>query len=133
MPQTTTDRRTYMELQKPRILTLGQLEYVASDYNFPRRPLIFINACESMTMSPLFYDGFVPYFIANGSAGVVGTVSWVPAIFASRFAIRFFEGFFQKESIDDIIARLRREFLAQNHNPLGLYYASYCNSNLSLA
>jgi hypothetical protein len=32
-------------------------------------PLVFINACESAELSPLFYDGFVPYFMAKGARG----------------------------------------------------------------
>lgn len=93
------------------------------------KPLVFINACESAELSPLFYDGFVPYFMAKGARGVVGTECKTPALFAVEWANRFFEKFFTGKSLGEVFLGLRREFLATHHNPLGLLYAVYCDGD----
>jgi hypothetical protein len=92
-------------------------------------PLVFINACESAEMSPKFYEGFVPYFIAKGARGVIGTECKVPALFAAEWAQRFFERFFDGEPLGDAVLGLRREFLQQHGNPLGLLYAVHCDGD----
>src|SRR5258708_6071528 len=56
-------------------------------------PLVFINACESAELSPLFYNGFVPYFMAKGARGVLGTECKTPVLFAIAWADAFFEQF----------------------------------------
>ena len=85
---------SYLQLTtSDNLLTLRRLETYANRRNFVEEPLIFLNACESVAMSPLFYDGFILYFMAKkGSRGIIGTISRVPACFASEFAIRFFDG-----------------------------------------
>jgi hypothetical protein len=90
------------------------------------QPLVFINACESAALSGTFYDGFVPYFMAKGARGVVGTECRTPAAFATAWARRFFEKFIDGEPLGQTFLDLRREFLDEHHNPLGLCYAVYC-------
>ena len=124
---------SYIQLTTPENqLTLARLQALALNRNFVEEPLIFMNACESAEMSPLFYDGFVPYFMAKGSRGVIGTLSSIPAIFAAKFALRFFERFLKMEKVGDIMIELRKEFLKKYNNLLGLYYISYCRFNLGL-
>jgi hypothetical protein len=60
-------------------------------------PLVFINACESIQQAPQFYDGFMPYFVAKGARGMIGTECKVPAIFAAEWARRFFDAFLTGE------------------------------------
>ena len=94
------------------------------------KPLVFINACESAELSPAFYDGFVPYFMAKGARGVVGTQCKTPALFAVEWAKRFFERFLDG-------ARARRGLprpcgassSTQHGNPLGLLYAVHCDGD----
>jgi hypothetical protein len=93
------------------------------------KPLVFINACESAEMSPAFYDGFVPYFMAKGARGVVGTQCKTPALFAAAWAARFFERFLAGVPIGDVFLDLRREFLDRHGNPLGLLYAVHCDGD----
>jgi hypothetical protein len=97
------------------------------------KPLVFINACESAEMSPAFYDGFVPYFMAKGARGVVGTQCKTPALFAAEWARRFFERFLAGAELGDVFLDLRREFLAQHGNPLGLLYAVHCDGDTRIA
>jgi hypothetical protein len=96
-------------------------------------PLVFINACESAKVSPLVYDGFVPYFIGKGARVVIGTECEVPAIFAVAWAKRFFDCFLHGEPVGEIFLKLRREFFAPpNHNILGLLYALYVDGDTHL-
>ena len=83
-------------------------------------PLVFINACELAEMSPAFYDGFVPYFMAKGARGVVGTECKTPALFAAEWAKRFFPRFLKGEALGEAFLALRKELLEQHGNPLGL-------------
>ena len=111
-------------------LTLADLRLDApTSIPLAGKPLVFINACESANLSPAFYDGFVPYFMDKGARGVVGTQCETPALFAAKWAERFFDRFFAGEAIGDAFLDLRREFLEQHGNPLGLLYAVHCDGD----
>lgn len=97
---------------------------------FPGQPLVFINACESAELSPLFYGGFMPYFTSKGARGMIGTECEVPAVFAAEWARRFFQRFlYQEQSVGRTFLDLRREFYRQHNNLLGLLYALYCDGD----
>jgi hypothetical protein len=111
-------------------LTLGDLNTLApTDIKLRGNPLVFINACESAELSPLFYDGFVPYFMAKGARGVIGTECRTPGIFAAEWAQRFFARFLDGEALGTLTLSLRREFLERHGNPLGLLYAVHCDGD----
>ncbi len=95
----------------------------------PGSPLVFLNACESGELTPAFYDGFIPYFLAKGARGVVGTECKTPAVFATEWATRFFPRLLAGEAIGELFLALRREFMEQDRNPLGLIYAVYCDAD----
>ncbi len=95
-------------------------------------PLVFINACESAEMSPLFYDGFVPYFMAKGARGVIGTECETPALFAAEWARRFFDRFLAGKPVGETFLELRREFYQRHNNLLGLLYALYCDGDTQI-
>ena len=60
-------------------VSLGQLSVFAPIEDvLESHPLVFINACESGELTPNFYDGFVPYFLAKGARGVIGTECKTP-------------------------------------------------------
>jgi hypothetical protein len=80
-------------------------------------------------MSPAFYDGFVPYFMAKGARGVIGTECKTPALFAVEWAKRFFLRFLDGEPLAETFLTLRREFLEEHRNPLGLLYAIHCDGD----
>ena len=114
-------------------ITLGDLNLDAPTTTQLRgSPLVFINACESAEMSPAFYDGFVPYFMAKGARGVVGTECKTPALFAAAWAKRFFERFLDGEPLAGAFLALRREFLEEHGNPLGLLYAVHCDGDTQI-
>jgi CHAT domain-containing protein len=114
-------------------VTLGDLNLDSpTSIQLAGNPLVFINACESGRMSPTFYDGFVPYFMAKGARGVVGTECETPALFAAAWAKRFFERFLDGEALGDAFLGLRREFLDEHGNPLGLMYAVHCDGDTQI-
>ncbi len=114
-------------------LTLEDLNLFASTKKvLPGKPLVFINACESAELSPLFYDGFVPYFMAKGARGVIGTECETPALFAAEWARRFFDQFLAGESLGQVFLDLRREFYYEHHNLLGLLYALYADGDTQI-
>src|SRR3546814_17950591 len=52
-------------------LTLRSLKQRADTRSKLRgQPLVFINACESAELTPLFYSGFVPYFMRSAERRV---------------------------------------------------------------
>jgi hypothetical protein len=115
-------------------LALGDLYIDAPrKKTLPGAPLVFINACESAELSPLFYDGFVPYFMAKGARGVIGTECETPALFAAEWARRFFDRFLAGESLGQVFLDLRREFYYEHNNLLGLLYALYVDGDTHIA
>jgi hypothetical protein len=114
-------------------VTLEELNIDAStEIKLRGNPLVFINACESAELSPLFYGGFVPYFLSKGARGVIGTECRTPGNFAAEWAARFFPRFLGGESIGPLFLALRREFLQAHRNPLGLLYAVYCDGDTAI-
>ncbi len=120
-----------IQLSDGSLLTLRDLNLQAPAMARQLRgaPLIFINACESADLSPAFYDGFVPYFMAKGARGVIGTECKTPALFAAAWAKCFFERFLAGEPLGQIFLNLRIEFLERQGNPLGLLYAMHCDGD----
>lgn len=115
-------------------LTLRELKERAPKARTLRKaPLVVINACESAAVSPLMYDGLLPYFIVKGARGVIGTECSVPALFASEWARRFFESFLAGKSLGEALLELRQEFLHKHNNILGLLYEAYCDGDSRVA
>jgi hypothetical protein len=114
-------------------VTLDELTLTApASVQLGGSPLVFINACESAEMSPMFYDGFAPYFMSKGARGVIGTECKTPAYFAMVWAQRFFDVFLTGEPLGTAFLDLRREFLLKQGNPLGLLYAVHCNADTTV-
>ena len=94
---------------------------------------MFINACESAELSPLFYNGFVPYFMAKGARGVIGTECKTPVLFAIEWANAFFDQFLDGAAVGETVLKLRQDFLREHGNPLGLIYAIHCDADTRIA
>ena len=124
--------RTHRRSSSPtREITLADLNLDAPTTTLLRgKPLVFINACESAELSPAFYDGFVPYFMAKGARGVVGTQCKTPALFAAEWAQALLRALPRRRRRSaTAFLDLRREFLDQHGNPLGLLYAVHCDGD----
>lgn len=114
-------------------LTLGNLSaFAPAKKKLPGQPLVFINACKSAELSPLFYDGFVPYFMSKGARGVIGTECETPAFFAAEWARLFFDKLLSGAPIGQIFLELRQEFYAKHNNVMGLLYALYCSADTKI-
>lgn len=121
---------SYMVLSNEEHLSVDDLAREAPMQDpLPGNPLVFINACESGELRPEFYDGFIPYFMAKGARGVVGTECKTPAIFATEWALQFFPRFLNGEPLGELFLDLRRSFNREHRNPLGLVYAVYCDGD----
>lgn len=112
-------------------LTLNALRAAAAIDAPPYRgaPLVVINACQSAELSPLFYDGFVPHLTSRGARGVIGTECDTPAIFGASWGKAFFRDFLEGGELGEVMLALRRKFLEEKNNLLGLLYAVHCNGN----
>lgn len=97
--------------------------------DYPGAPLVFINACESAELSPLFYDGFVPYFMSKGARGVIGTECETPALFAVEFSKLFFRQFLEGKPLGQIFLDLRKEYFYEKNNIMGLLYSLYVDGD----
>ncbi|GAA2014175.1 CHAT domain-containing protein [Microbacterium ulmi] len=115
-------------------VTLGQLSVFAPwEDALTARPLVFLNACESAELTPDFYDGFVLYFLAKGARGVIGTECKTPGLFASEWAKAFFDELFAGNALGEVVLDLRRRFLSDHNNPLGLLYGVHCDTDTVVA
>lgn len=89
-------------------------------------PLVFLNACQSAELSPLLYDGLIPYLVGKGIRGVIGTEVDTPALFAAEFAKEFLKRFTAGgRPLGDLLLEMRREYLEKKNNVMGLLYALY--------
>lgn len=99
----------------------------------PGAPLVFLNCCQSAELSPYLYDGLVPYLITRGARGVVGTEVDTPALFAAEFAKLFIQRFVVGgERLGDVLLALRREYLYQRQNVMGLVYSLYSSGDVQV-
>ena len=95
------------------------------------RPLVFINGCNTVGITPDDLLTFNQMLAWSRAAGVIGTEITVPETLGDDFGSRFLTGFLAGERVGELIRRLRLELLAE-YNPLGLAYTPYCLANLHL-
>jgi CHAT domain-containing protein len=123
----------YVMLSGNERLTLAAMRRGAAHTRFPGLPLVIMNACESAEMTPLFYDGFMPFFTQKGARGVIGTECEVPALFAAEWARRFFDAFLGgAKPLGTVLLEIRQEFLREHNNVLGLLYTTYCDGDTQI-
>ena len=117
-------------------LTLRDIQRAAPLTNTPLLhggPLVVLNACGSAELSPLTYDGLVPYLLDLGARTVVGTECETPIFFGAEFGPVLLQLFIaQQLPIGEALRATRRHFLEQHRNPLGLLYALYGSAELAI-
>ena len=102
----------------------------------PGRPMIFMNACEAAQTGSFLYNGFASTFLSHHAAAVIGPEIEIPAVFGVDYALKFFQDFLKggpENSVGKVLLRLRRQYMADHRNPLGLVYSLYRGSSLYLA
>ncbi|HEU5104068.1 MAG TPA: hypothetical protein VFU22_33860, partial [Roseiflexaceae bacterium] len=115
-------------------VSLDELSIFAptSDPALKQRPLVFVNGLLSAADSPYLHDGLLPYLIAKGARGVIGAYATeLPFFFAAEFAQAFFERCTAGgQSVGEILYELRRAYVREKSNVLGLIYALYGSADI---
>jgi hypothetical protein len=97
-----------------------------------RRPLVFLNGCNTAGYSPRALSRFFQKFVDDrAAAGVIGTEITVREQLACEMAKRFFMLFLNGMTAGPALLNARRALLAKN-NPLGLVYTLYASAALKL-
>jgi hypothetical protein len=97
------------------------------------RPLVFINACASLAITPEDLVDYLGAFVGKGHAvGLIGTEIRVEPRQAMELAETFFAKLFEPgASVDGALRHIRTSFLADG-NLLGLAYTPYCFADLAV-
>jgi CHAT domain-containing protein len=112
----------------PSSLELETYDFIDVEGVFRRKPLVFLNACQSSGGPDDLRKTFnLPQvFIERGAAAVVATVCPVPDLFAASFARHFYHHFLRGHmTIGQALRVTRRHFIEGHHNPLALAYGLY--------
>jgi chaperonin GroEL len=98
-----------------------------------RRPIVFLNMCQSADLLPSMSSGLVRVFLDHNASAVVGTESPMTAVFAHAFAEVFLGSLFGGDDVGTALLKARRHFLGEDRrNPLGLAYTLYGRATASL-
>lgn len=98
-----------------------------------RRPIVFLNACQSADLLPSISSGLVRVFLDHNASAVLGTESPMTSTFANAFAKDVLNDLFGGENVGRALWNARRHFLgAEMRNPLGLAYTLYGRSTARL-
>lgn len=115
-------------------VTLDDIDFNAPVEGEPpmkNAPLVFLNACQSAELDPQLYDGLVPRLLARGARGVIGTEVDTPAFFAAEFARQFYTEFTKGgRPLGELMLDLRRHYLKEKRNLMGLVYALYSSGDV---
>jgi hypothetical protein len=101
--------------------TLRMLRFFAPK----RRPIVFLNMCQSADLVPSMSSGLVRVFLDHNASAVIGTESPMTPVFASVFATDVLRHLFQGEDIGTALWQARRHYVFKMRNPLGLAYTLY--------
>ena len=94
-----------------------------------QEPIVVLNGCETGTggVSRLTDESFPGILINLGARGVVVTEAPVWQAFAYKFGNKIINGLFAGKEMGKLILEVRRSFLKEENNPLGLLYSYYGN------
>lgn len=92
----------------------------------PRRPIVFMNMCQSAALVPSRTGGLVRVFLDHNASAVIGTESPMTGVFANAFSRVMLDELFANGNVGTALWKARRHFLAADQrNPLGLAYTLY--------
>jgi hypothetical protein len=95
------------------------------------RPLVILNACETVAMVPERVGELMLQLRFLGSGGVVGTEIKVRTELASEVGTRLVQGILDGRSVGEAFLDIRRQLLRE-YNPLGLAYTYHAPATLHL-
>jgi hypothetical protein len=121
---------------RPRYLTASSLDPDAIPWADPlrpeqMRPLVFLNGCETLALTPEVINDFMATLRAAGALGVVGTEIKVWTQLARPFARQVLGDLLAGRSMGQAFLAARRGLLRQL-NPLGLAYTLNAPATLHL-
>lgn len=94
-----------------------------------KRPLVFLNACQSIALHTQLISPFLDKFFGLGASAVVGTEVSVFTELAAEFATELLRRLTAGEPLGMALLRVRRRMLGRG-NPLGLAYSVYGSAAL---
>ena len=97
------------------------------------RPLVFVNACNSVSIYPTTLVSYVDAFVGSArAAGVIGTEVKVQQELAASVAERFFDLLLSGgQTVEAALRKIRFEYLGVG-NLIGLLYTPYCWADLRI-
>jgi len=104
----------------------------ANFFRQAKRPLVFLNACQSADLLPGVSSGLTGVFLDRQAVAVIGTECPVSALFADAFAGALLPRLLAGEALGPAMLAVRREFHARN-NPLALLYTLYGRGDARIA
>jgi hypothetical protein len=96
-----------------------------------RRPVVFLNMCQSATLRAGISSGMTRVFLDHDAGGVIGTECPITATFADPFGREVLASLLKGEPVGRAVLDARRKFHAKR-NPLGLVYTHYGAADLRL-
>lgn len=106
----------------PGLISSAGLNPLRIEWPAQPQPLVFLNGCESMAITPELVHGFMGKLRLLGASGVIGVEIKNWSAFASEFAERLLEDLLEGRTAGEAFLNTRRIFLRQG-NPLGLVYS----------
>jgi hypothetical protein len=128
---------TYLEIGKGDQIKVEDLSswsdyyWDASQHWRSDSPLVFINGCHTMDITPDDLVTFVDSLAGANAAGVIGTEITVAQSLASEVAEAFFGQLNQNRTVGEALRTMRLQLLAKG-NLLGLAYTPYCCADLRI-
>jgi len=118
-------------------ISLRRLNAVRGEWSFRQNPLIFLNACRTMTNPEQLgqEESFPRSFLKLRAGAVIATACDIPDLFAVEFARKFYEIFLDRHhcpTASDALRQARQFFMNQYNNPLGLAYGLYAYTRLRI-
>jgi hypothetical protein len=119
------------EPRRPALLSAAGLVPFPIPWSQQPHPLIILNGCETMALTPDLVHGFMGKLRNLGASGIVGTEVKVWSDLARPFGEQLLEALLSGEAAGEALLRLRRNLQRQG-NPLGLVYTLYAPVGLHL-
>ena len=123
-------QRSYVLLSEDFKITL--LDMDAYDMKIDGHPLVFMNACETGNLNPLYTSNFAATFLKYGAMGVVATECSLPDSFAADFAEQLYTHLLSGDSLGKSLLAKRKYFLENYDNPSGIVYSMYAPPSIRL-
>ena len=96
-------------------------------------PLVLLNGCGTGSYGPESFSSLIASFRRSGASGVIGTECPIPELFGEAWARALLLSLFGGAPVGRAMLALRRTFMGEHRNPLGLAYSLYASHDVALA